>query len=510
MAKFSKEPVTTIGIDLAKNSVHVFGVDAQGEAVFSRKLGRRALSAFIAQQPSCRIAMEACGSAHHWARTCQGLGHEVVLIAPQHVKPFVKSHKTDAADAEAICEAAQRPRMRCVPVKSVEQQDIQAIHRMRSQVIAQRTALVNQVRGLLAEYGIVMPQGRKAAMARLPEILEDAGNGLSERFRAELQGLLEELRHLDERVAHYDCQIKAVADTSESVQRLMTIPGIGPLVATALLATLGEDWSLFRQRPRAGSLARASAATAFHRRETAATGHQQARRCLPEAAVDPRRPRHDALGRTQGRRHQSLGARIETAPASERRQCGHGQQAGPDCLGGDDHREDLRSRARRPRQGGCRNGVTVGRPPSRTVNPPSRGTHRVPTPRVAESEIHCDGMKGTTALLKTWKGPKPASAETESLIEDGEVREFHQGTGIDHDHDPANDAGYMAATIPSADRRFSSCIAGRTYMAPFHLFTVTFSLLRSQGLTFGLPRLKARWGGCVTLRRTRREPWVRR
>ena len=245
MRQFSKEPVTTIGIDLAKNSVHVFGVDAQGEAVFSRKLARRALSAFIAQQPSCRIAMEACGSAHHWARTFQGLGHEVVLIAPQHVKPFVKNNKTDAADAEAICEAAQRPRMRVVPIKSVEQQDIQAMHRMRSQVIAQRTALVNQVRGLLAEYGLVMPQGRKAAMARLPEILEDAGNGLSERFRTELHGLLEELRHLDERVAHYDSQIQAIAEASESVQRLMTIPGIGPLVATALLATLGEDWGLF-------------------------------------------------------------------------------------------------------------------------------------------------------------------------------------------------------------------------------------------------------------------------
>jgi len=245
MRQFSKEPVTTIGIDLAKNSVHVFGVDAQGEAVFSRKLARRALSAFIAQQPSCRIAMEACGSAHHWARTFRGLGHEVVLIAPQHVKPFVKSNKTDAADAEAICEAAQRPRMRVVPIKSVEQQDIQAMHRMRSQVIAQRTALVNQVRGLLAEYGLVMPQGRKAAMARLPEILEDAGNGLSERFRTELHGLLEELRHLDERVAHYDSQIQAIAEASESVQRLMTIPGIGPLVATALLATLGEDWGLF-------------------------------------------------------------------------------------------------------------------------------------------------------------------------------------------------------------------------------------------------------------------------
>ncbi|MBK5967531.1 MULTISPECIES: IS110 family RNA-guided transposase [Thiorhodovibrio] len=245
MAKFSKEPVTTIGIDLAKNSVHAFGVDANGETVFSRKLSRGALSAFIAQQPPCRIAMEACGSAHHWARTFQGFGHEVVLIAPQFVKPFVKNNKTDAADAEAICEAAQRPRQRFVPIKSIEQQDIQAIHRMRSQVISQRTALVNQARGLLAEYGIVMPQGRAAAMRRLPEILEDAENRLSERFREELHGLLEELRHLDARVKHYDTQIQSIADASESVQLLRTIPGVGPLVATALIATLGDNWGLF-------------------------------------------------------------------------------------------------------------------------------------------------------------------------------------------------------------------------------------------------------------------------
>jgi transposase len=245
MAKFRKEPVTTIGIDLAKNSVHAFGVDANGETVFSRKLSRGALSAFIAQQPPCRIAMEACGSAHHWARTFQGFGHEVVLIAPQFVKPFVKNNKTDAADAEAICEAAQRPRQRFVPIKSIEQQDIQAIHRMRSQVISQRTALVNQARGLLAEYGIVMPQGRAAAMRRLPEILEDAENRLSERFRAELHGLLEELRHLDARVTHDDTQIQSIADASESVQLLRTIPGVGPLVATALIATLGENWGLF-------------------------------------------------------------------------------------------------------------------------------------------------------------------------------------------------------------------------------------------------------------------------
>ena len=205
MAEFSKEPVATMGIDLAKNSVYVYGVDAQGRAVLSKKVSRGHLSAFMAQQPSCLVAMEACGSAHHWARTFRGFGHEVRLIAPQFVKPFVKSNKNDAVDAEAICEAVQRPTMRFVAVKTVEQQDIQAIHRMRSLSVERRTAQVNQVRGLLLEYGIEIPQGRAALMRRLPEILEDGENGLSERFRAELNGLLEELRHLDARVEALRC-----------------------------------------------------------------------------------------------------------------------------------------------------------------------------------------------------------------------------------------------------------------------------------------------------------------
>jgi transposase len=246
MSKFSKEPVVTIGIDLAKNSAHVYGVDAQGCPVISKKLSRGKLSAFMVNLPPCLVAMEACGSAHYWARMFRDFGHEVRLIAPQFVKPFVKSNKNDAVDAEAICEAAQRPNMRFVAIKTLEQQDIQATHRMRSLTVEERTALVNQVRGLLLEYDIDIPQGRAALMRRLPEILEDAENGLSGRFRAELNGLLEELRHLNDQVAHYDTQIQAIAQSDETVQRLMTIPGIGALVATALVAAVGEDVGLFR------------------------------------------------------------------------------------------------------------------------------------------------------------------------------------------------------------------------------------------------------------------------
>jgi transposase len=246
MAECSKEPVVMIGIDLAKNSMHVYGVDALGRQVLSKKVPRGKLSAFMVNQPPCLVAMEACASAHHWARVFREFGHEVRLIAPQFVKPFVKSNKNDAVDAEAICEAVQRPTMRFVAVKTVEQQDIQAIHRMRSLNVERRTAQVNQVRGLLLEYGIEIPQGRAALMRRLPEILEEAENGLSERFRAELNRLLEELRHLDEQVAHYDTQIQVIAQSDETVQRLMTIPGIGALIATALMAAVGEDVGLFR------------------------------------------------------------------------------------------------------------------------------------------------------------------------------------------------------------------------------------------------------------------------
>jgi transposase len=247
MTERSKEQtVKFVGIDLAKRSFHVHAADARGERVLSKKLTRARLPGFIAQLPACTIAMEACGSAHHWARTFRGYGHEVRLIAPQFVKPFVKSNKNDAADAEAICEAVQRPNMRFVAIKSVEQQDIQSIHRMRSLVLGQRTALINQTRGLLLEYGIEVAQGRAALQRRLPEILEDAGNGLSGRFRAELQGLYEELQHLNARVAHYDAQIDQIAKDNAQAQTLTQLPGIGAKGATALLAAVGEDPSLFK------------------------------------------------------------------------------------------------------------------------------------------------------------------------------------------------------------------------------------------------------------------------
>lgn len=235
-----KQEIKKIGIDLAKSSFQLYGADQFGKKVINRKMTKKGLKEFMLRQQPCEVAMEACGSAHFWARLFRSWGHEVKLISPQFVKPFVKSNKSDAADAEAICEAMQRPNMRFVAIKETGQQDIQAIHRMRSLAVERRTAQVNQVRGLLQEFGIEIPKGRAKVNEQLPYILEDGENGLSDLFREELHGLYQELRHLDQRVAHYDQQIDSIAENDKQAQRLMTIPGVAAKGATALLAAIGD------------------------------------------------------------------------------------------------------------------------------------------------------------------------------------------------------------------------------------------------------------------------------
>lgn len=235
-----KNAIKVIGIDLAKNSFHVHGVNQAGHRMMSKKISRQQLKTFMMNLPPCLVGMEACGGAHYWARLLRSWGHQVKLIAPQFVKPFVKSNKNDAIDAEAICEAIQRPNMRFVAIKNTEQQDVLAIHRMRSLVVSQRTALVNQIRGLLQEFGMVIPKGRQHVNQYLPRILEDAENGLSGLFREALHGLYRDLSHFDQRVADYDDKIDQMAQADEQAQRLMTIPGVGPKVATALLGAIGD------------------------------------------------------------------------------------------------------------------------------------------------------------------------------------------------------------------------------------------------------------------------------
>ena len=240
--------IKRVGIDLAKQVFQVHGVDYQDKVVLRKQLRRNQLLSYFATLPPCLIGMEACGGAHHWARELQKLGHTVKLIAPQFVKPYVKSNKNDANDAEAICEAVGRPTMRFVSVKTIAQQDLQAIHRIRSELVRQRTAKVNQIRGFLAEYGLVV--GRQVATLRraLPELLEDAENGLSFDFRALLEDLRQNLIRLDERVAEMDKKVHTLADSMPATKLLQSIPGIGPISATAIVCAVGDGKQFKRGR----------------------------------------------------------------------------------------------------------------------------------------------------------------------------------------------------------------------------------------------------------------------
>src|SRR5919108_2569350 len=193
--------VTTLGIDVAKSIFQLHGVDERGNVAVQKRVTRSKLRETVAQLPPCLIGMEACASAQYWAREFQQLGHTVKLMSPQFVKPYIKGNKNDSRDAEAICEAVSRPHMRFVPLKTVESQDIQAIHRMRSRLIKERTALVNQVRGLLAERGIVIAQGITRLRQQLPTIMEDLANELTPLSREVMRKLYEELVALDERIA---------------------------------------------------------------------------------------------------------------------------------------------------------------------------------------------------------------------------------------------------------------------------------------------------------------------
>ncbi len=232
--------ITTVGIDLAKNVVQIHGVDGRGNAVLKKQLRREQVVAFFANLEPCLIGMEACGSAHFWARKLQLRGHSVKLMAPQFVKPYVKTNKNDEADAEAICEAVSRPNMRFVPIKNGEQQAVLSLHRARQGFVKARTAQANQIRGLLAEYGIVVPQGISHIGKRLPEILEDAENDLPGVFRQLLFRLGEHLKELDRQVGAIEAQIQTWHRQTETSRRVAEIPGIGPITASALVASIGD------------------------------------------------------------------------------------------------------------------------------------------------------------------------------------------------------------------------------------------------------------------------------
>jgi transposase len=232
--------ITTVGIDLAKNVFQVHGVDARGKVVLRRQLRREQVAAYFVNLPPCLIGMEACASSHHWSRTLERYGHTVRLMAPQFVKPYVKTNKNDAADAEAICEAVSRPNMRFVPIKSIEQQAILSVHRVRQGFVKARTAQANQIRGLLGEFGLVIPKGICHVAERVPALLEDASNELPLAFRQLIDRLTSHLKELDRQVRELERQIVAWHRSSELSRKLEKIPGIGPLAATALVASIAD------------------------------------------------------------------------------------------------------------------------------------------------------------------------------------------------------------------------------------------------------------------------------
>lgn len=232
--------ITTIGIDLAKEVFQIHGVDEHGKTVLRKQLRRSMMAEFFANLEPCLIGLEACGSCHHWARKLGSFGHTVKLMSPQFVKPYVKTNKHDMADAEAICEAVTRPSMRFVPIKNVEQQAMLSVHRARQGLVKARTAQANQIRGLLSEFGIVIPQGIQSISKRIPDILEDAENDLPGTMRRLLERLNDHLKELDRQVNELELQIKLWHKENEASQRLEAIPGVGPITASAIVTTVGN------------------------------------------------------------------------------------------------------------------------------------------------------------------------------------------------------------------------------------------------------------------------------
>ena len=234
-----KTRIAVLGIDLGKNTCSLAGLDASGAVVFRKKMNRESVIIFVAALPTCVIAMEACCGAHYLGRMLLEYGHEIRLMSPEYVQPYVKAQKTDDRDAEAIAEAATRPTMRFVTLKSEAQLDLQVLHRARERLVQSRTALINQLRAVLLERGITIPKGRAVVTRRLEELLAN-GLAVSGRARQLLEELMEECADLTRRIKAYDDEFLAVTRTDPQARRLATIPGIGSINASALVAAVGD------------------------------------------------------------------------------------------------------------------------------------------------------------------------------------------------------------------------------------------------------------------------------
>jgi transposase len=238
--------VKVMGIDIGKSAFHVIGLDQNGNIVLRKRFSRTQLLNHTANMPACLIGLEACCGAHHLGRSLMTQGHEVRLMPGQYVRPYVKTNKNDFLDAEGIAEAVQRPRMRFVPIKSDEQLDLQALHRVRNRLICQRAAVINQIRGFLLERGIAIRQGQAPLRNVLPSLLEDANTALSPMMRRLLQDLKDQWTELEDKAKTIDHQIGAAVRENPGCQRLVTIPGVGPITATAMVASIGNG-AAFKQ-----------------------------------------------------------------------------------------------------------------------------------------------------------------------------------------------------------------------------------------------------------------------
>ena len=333
------EQVNIIGIDLAKRSFQLHGARADGSVAFRRKVSRERLLYILGAQQRCVVAMEACASAHYWGREILKLGHEVRLVPPIYVKPFVKRQKNDAADAEAICEAAQRPTMRFVAVKGEEQQARAMLFHTRDLLVRQRTQTINALRGHLAEFGVIAPQG-PAHVGRLASALEDPGSGLPGAVRALGGVLLGQIADLDAKIGGLEKELRACARQDEQAARLMTIPGIGADQrdgASGLRAADGE----LSARPRLLCLAGPRAATAHDRRQAKAGQDIEDGPTRSEAPLDHRRHGCRQLGGSSRRNERPLAGQDAGAQAANACRGGAGQQDGAHRLGAHDTQGDL-------------------------------------------------------------------------------------------------------------------------------------------------------------------------
>lgn len=232
--------ITILGIDLAKNTFQLIGVDKHHKVVMKRRCSREKLVEIASNLAPCTILMESCGTSNYWGRRFTEMGHEAKLISPQHVTPYVANHKNDYKDTEAIIEVGTRPRTKFVTIKTIEQQDIQSIHRVRERLVSNRISLSNQIRGLLLEYGVVIPKGFSCLKEKIVNLLTEENNLLTEELKEVIGDLYEEFKELSKRIDKYDKKIEGISNQNESCKLLRTIPGIGPIVATAIYASLGN------------------------------------------------------------------------------------------------------------------------------------------------------------------------------------------------------------------------------------------------------------------------------